>query len=143
MKAEIRTAIGCDGTTWFYTDNGYCMGYRQDNGRVWSMHECRGNMTEDEARQHFEKLAAKLDIEWMEDDEREALMAEKIADWYAKEYPTDYQKDALWSWVTFEEAAREIEATGRLVCERYGEWLDSAVVENIYRETKRRMGAVE
>lgn len=74
---------------------------------------------------------------------RTELMSEKIADWYAKEYPTDYQKDDLWSWVTFEEAAREIEATGKLISERYGEWLDSAVVENIYRETKRRMGAVE
>jgi len=67
-------------------------------------------------------------------------MKERIADWYAREYPTDPQVGNLWTWVTFEEAANEIKATGRLVCERYGSWLDSAVVENIYRETKRRMG---
>jgi len=68
---------------------------------------------------------------------------ETIKHWYAKEHPTDYQLDNIYDFVTFNEAAAEIKATGSLISERYGSWLDSAVVEYIYQETKRRMDALD
>jgi len=68
---------------------------------------------------------------------------ETIAHWYAQEHPTDPQLGDIYTFVTFNEAAAEIKATGCLISERYGSWLDSAVVEYIYQETKRRMDKLD